>query len=286
MKTERLGRKLERYADLLGTAGKSRSPAAKPPERYQRLAQAVNGRLNTSHGGACVVVRHRLERDCRHGQFDFSSRFRRETLPLSAFTVEAKPGEVPLDSLLFLDTETTGLGGAGVVPFVVGCGFFAGGRFEVRQYLLPDYPDEAALLEMVLQEFESRPALVTYNGKAFDAPILRDRLIVNRVARDLPVTEHLDVLHATRRLFRRRLADCSLVNIEKELFDVTRNDDIPGYLIPSVYFEWLSSERTDQLSQVLEHNRLDIVTLACLTIHLAGIFETEGGELNHPKDIH
>jgi len=177
-----------------------------------------------------------------------------------------------------------------VVPvqllFLIGCGSVAKNGFEVRQYLLPDYTDETAILEHLLNELTADKTVVTYNGSAFDLPLIRDRMIINRVARDILCQNRIDLLHSARRLFKRRLGDCTLQNIERELFGFFRTDDIPGYLIPSVYFDWLSNEDPTPLQSVLEHNRYDILTMYFLLKKVAGIFESEGNSLCHIDDIY
>jgi hypothetical protein len=169
---------------------------------------------------------------------------------------------------------------------LIGCGSLTDDGFEVRQYLLPDYSDETALLEAVLEELSADRVIVSYNGAAFDLTMVRDRMVINRVARELDTSGHLDLLHSTRRLFRRRLRDCSLGNIERELLDFHRVDDIPGYLIPSVYFAWLSEESTDQLGSVLLHNRLDIFALHFVLELISETFASDGSNLRDVDDIH
>ena len=158
--------------------------------------------------------------------------------------------------------------------------------FEVRQYLIPDYSDETAMLEALLEEFSANKSLVTYNGAAFDLPLMRDRMIINRVAREIAYDRHIDLLHPARRLFRRRLADCTLTNIEREILSFSRENDIPGYLIPSVYFEWLSEQNTDGLAKVLEHNRLDIISMYFLAGRIAEVYRSEGRTLTYTDDLH
>ena len=191
-----------------------------------------------------------------------------------------------LDELLFFDIETTGLGGAGAVAFLIGCGSVVSEGFEVRQYLLPDFSDETAMLEKVLEELNPDKTIVSYNGVAFDMSMIRDRMIVNRVARKIKTTGHIDLLHSVRRLFKRRLGDCSLGNVEQELFGFYREDDIPGYLIPSVYFDWLGSEALDDMETVMEHNRWDIFSLYFLINHINRVFQTEGASLDEVDDLY
>jgi uncharacterized protein YprB with RNaseH-like and TPR domain len=279
MNSDNLKNKLRRFDSHIQPAGK-RSETAPAPDHYQLMAEHLGGELVSNYAGVYCLVRTRYSRQYRHGALELAPDRSLRPLTRSAFTVQAQPGRVDPSSLLFLDTETTGLGGAGAVAFLVGCGSLVDNEFEVRQYLIPDYSDETAVLEAVLTELGEDKTVVTYNGAAFDLPLLRGRMIVNRVARDIPTADHIDLLHSARRLFRRRLADCTLTNVERELFDFHRDDDVPGYLIPSIYFDWLSERRLDNMVGVLEHNRLDIVSLWFLVNHIARAFESDGASLD------
>ena len=285
MNSDNLKNKLRRFDSHIQPAGK-RSETAPAPDHYQLMAEHLGGELVSNYAGVYCLVRTRYSRQYRHGALELAPDRSLRPLTRSAFTVQAQPGRVDPSSLLFLDTETTGLGGAGAVAFLVGCGSLVDNEFEVRQYLIPDYSDETAVLEAVLTELGEDKTVVTYNGAAFDLPLLRGRMIVNRVARDIPTADHIDLLHSARRLFRRRLADCTLTNVERELFDFHRDDDVPGYLIPSIYFDWLSERRLDNMVGVLEHNRLDIVSLWFLVNHIARAFESDGASLDAADDLH
>ncbi|MEG0768084.1 MAG: ribonuclease H-like domain-containing protein, partial [Clostridia bacterium] len=115
---------------------------------------------------------------------------------------------------LFLDTETTGLRGAGTVAFLIGVGFVQDEGFVVRQLLMRDYPEEPALLEELAQLLPRFDRVVTFNGKSFDIPLLRDRFTMARLRarwRELP---QLDLMHPSRRVWRLRLQNCRLSNLE------------------------------------------------------------------------
>lgn len=285
MNVDNLHKKLSRFDNLITTKKKNR-PGNNTPEHYTNLAHALGGELISNHAGAYCMVRTFYTSSYRHGRLDLPTAQLERSLARSAFSMKERPGSVKVSSLLFVDTETTGLGGSGAVAFLVGCASVTENGFEVRQYLMPDYADEAAMLEALLEEFTPDKTLVTYNGAAFDLPLLRGRMIVNRVARELAMADHLDLLHAARRLFRRRLRDCSLTNVERELFEFHREDDVPGYLVPSLYFEWLDSRRLDGLIGVLEHNRLDIISLWFLAVMVAEAFESDGSTLEAADDLH
>jgi uncharacterized protein YprB with RNaseH-like and TPR domain len=246
------------------------------PGRYARMAEELGGKLVTRPEGTyCLLKKFYPEGtvlgDVRLGAAEQDSDFSR-----SAFTVHEETGEVAVSELLFFDIETTGLGGAGTVAFLVGCGSTVPGGFEVRQYLLPDYTDETAMLEQVLLELSPDKTIVSYNGTAFDLALVRDRMIVNRVAREITTAGHIDLLHSVRRLYKRRL----------ELLGFYREEDIPGYLVPSVYFDWLAEENLEDMASVLEHNRLDIFSLYFLMGLINRVFETEGACLEKVPDIY
>jgi len=265
-----------------------RKPAKKKtlPSRYLKMADALGGELVESPSGVFCRVTKQYPRGHVFGETVLEPAEITSSVPLASFTVEENEVRAPVRDLVFFDLETTGLGGAGAVAFLAGCGSITPDGFEVRQYLLPDYDDETAVLEKLLEELTDRKTIVSYNGAAFDLNLIRDRMIINRVAREVPSAGHIDLLHSARRLFRRRLGDCTLTNIEREIFGFYRDDDIPGYLIPSVYFDWLASEDLTAMEAVLEHNRLDILALYFLLRKVAGIFETEGSELDHVQDMY
>ncbi len=166
------------------------------------------------------------------------------------------------ETMLFLDTETTGLGGGtGTVPFLIGVGFFEGNVFRVQQYLMRDYDEEPAVLMEIDRLVRLFPVIATYNGKGFDIPILRSRFLLNRI--HSPIEERLqaDFLYPARRFWREMLPNCTLLCVEQFLTGKTRIDDIPGELIPMVYFDFLRGLRIQRMQTVLNHNVEDIRTL-------------------------
>jgi uncharacterized protein YprB with RNaseH-like and TPR domain len=169
---------------------------------------------------------------------------------------------------LFFDIETTGLsGGAGMVAFLCGFGYFHDSCFRIIQYFLPDYPDEPFFLRLAMEHIRPDTVLVSYNGKSFDWPTITQRLTISRM--DIPVfAEHLDVLHPARSLFRRLGEDCSLISLEKNLLSFDRGEDVPAYLIPTKYFDYLYERQPGMIPEIIRHNRLDIISLALVTRHI------------------
>jgi tetratricopeptide (TPR) repeat protein len=176
-------------------------------------------------------------------------------------------------ALWFLDLETTGLaGGAGTQAFLVGCASLDKNGIAVRQFLLPGFEHERALLSEVGAWASSRGAVVTFNGKSFDLPLIETRYLFHRVPFPMEGVAHFDMLHPARRLWRARAAvagsvdaSCSLGTLERALAGVHRVGDVPGFEIPSRYFQFVRDGDARPLEAVLEHNRLDLVSLALVT---------------------
>lgn len=192
------------------------------------------------------------------------------SLPGAAWALLGRvPETVDMHRALFFDTETTGLaGGSGTHAFLVGLGFFQGDEFIVRQYFLRDYPEEEAMLEAVGQDLAPFDLLVSFNGKAFDWPLMETRYRLARRRVPLAGAPHLDLLHPARRLFKERLGACNLTNLEAQVLGVQRQGDVPGSLIPSLYFDYLRSGNIAPLADVIKHNQLDIVSLVSLANYL------------------
>ena len=162
------------------------------------------------------------------------------------------------------------------MAFLVGCGYFDLGAFQVRQFLLTSHSAERALLCAAAEFFDGADLIVTYNGKTFDLPVMETRWVFHRMEMPLDGVPHFDMLHPARRLWRSRTEDvsadaggCRLVTLERVLMNVRRIGDVPGFEIPSRFFRFLRSGDPRPLEPVLEHNRLDLVSLAVVTARAA-----------------
>jgi uncharacterized protein len=200
---------------------------------------------------------------------------------LALLALDTRLAAVRPERLLFLDTETTGLGGgAGTWAFLVGLAWFGEtGLLEVEQILLRSPADEGALLDRIRERFEAADALVTYNGKTFDLPLLESRAVMTRRPK-LPVRPHLDLLHVARRVHRARLGSCRLVTLESEVLGFVRGPDIEGGEIPARYAHFLRTGDEEALSAVVEHNAWDVASMAALV----GLYG-EPFDLLHPGDL-
>ncbi|AGK54658.1 ribonuclease H-like domain-containing protein [Bacillus sp. 1NLA3E] len=183
--------------------------------------------------------------------------------PLSA------AGHKPED-LFFFDTETTGLGGgAGNTIFLLGYARVTDSQITVKQHILPHPGAEIALYQSFLECVDYK-TLVTYNGKAFDWPQVKTRhtLVRDHVPK-LPEFGHFDLYHASRRMWKHKLEKMKLSIVEKEVLGIERKDDVPGFLAPMIYFDFLERKQPEGLIGILKHNEQDILSLISLYIHLS-----------------
>jgi uncharacterized protein YprB with RNaseH-like and TPR domain len=177
-------------------------------------------------------------------------------------------------NLLFIDLETTGLaGGAGSYAFLVGCGWFGHGRFHVRQFLLSSFASERALLEALREVAVTLDAVVTYNGKSFDLPLIETRYALNRLTTPFAAMPHVDMLHHARRFWHGHDEGHRLSSLESSLLGHEREGDVPGFEIPSRYFHFVRTGDARPLDAVLEHNRRDLLSLALLTARAAQLLD-------------
>jgi uncharacterized protein YprB with RNaseH-like and TPR domain len=262
-----------------------RQPAKR---RSPPIEELVGGEVVLTDHGPCVVVDLAYPAGYRHGVVELAA-----TLNYSPYTVAAIGRDQELASLdlrraAFLDVETTGLaGGAGTYAFLVGLGWFEGEEFRLRQLFMRDYSEERALISLVEETLAPLSGLVSFNGKAFDVPLLESRFILSRRRFPLSSAPHLDLLHTARRLWRRRLESCRLSSLETEILGLQRHGDVPSDLVPQLYFDYLRYGRVEPLQGVFYHNAQDILSVAALTALSCSLFDDPlRGEAGAPEDLY
>lgn len=224
-------------------------------------------------GGECVadgviVVERKLPIDFQHGQYPLS---RISGISSVAFNSDATTA---CESLLFMDTETSGLaGGTGTIVFLLGMARIRNNNIIVRQYFITAFSAEAAMLAHAAQWLGGDETLVSYNGKTFDVPLLATRYRLSRLSDPFTRLNHLDLLHPTRRAFGTVWPNCRLSTVERKLLGFTRSHDLPGAEAPQVWFELVRFGITDRLPAMFEHNYWDLISLAALVPALSHVYE-------------
>jgi hypothetical protein len=177
-------------------------------------------------------------------------------------------GSFEPEDYVFLDIETLGLFSRPIILF--GVGTIEHENLVVRQYLLRDICEEAAALTATVEQISGdRPALVTFNGKAFDLPYVQDRLAYYGLG-EISRIPHFDVLHFSRRRWKGQFPSCRLSTLESEILGIARTDDVPGQMVPEFYETYLKTKNCGPLVPIVDHNRQDVVSLALLFFYLLG----------------
>lgn len=261
-------------------------PQVSNPKKEAAIQSVVDGHFVSTRQGETFVSEQIFPSDYRHGLTPL--RISVPLLTVAQWARDARLADLPLESFAFLDVETTGLaGGTGTYAFLVGVGRFEGENFHLVQYFMRDPSEESAMLEGLMDFLAPNAALVTFNGKAFDAPLLVTRYLLH----DLPVPfknfAHLDLLPLARRLWRDRLPSRALKYLEENVLVAPRSiDEVPGYEIPYLYFDYLRTGDATPLKGVFYHNAMDIVALAALMNHMASVLHAPfDGRVQHGLDF-
>jgi hypothetical protein len=247
--------KLER---LIGLTGQRSAAKPKKPAPYEPLPREP-----------IQFFENAFPFEARYGRLTIADGLAIKGEVLATLGRDESFGGLDLGSALFFDLETTGLaGGTGTVAFLVGMGFYRDGRFVVNQYFLGDLASEKRMILELGRFFEEMDfkSIVTYNGKAFDLPLMETRFILQRRPLLLSGLPHLDFLFAARALWKHKHDSCRLFHLAQQVVEAPRDEDIPGAEIPTRYFEYLRTGNFGLIEPILYHNQEDILSLLGLVI--------------------
>lgn len=269
------------------TGGKSASdlPQPKVEPRYE-IDAVVAGSFLPTPLGEVFVVEQRYTADYLHGSTPILCSF--PLALISQWANDPRVADMPLADFAFLDTETSGLsGGTGTYAFLVGAARFIDGQFVLRQFFMRDPAEEPALLEGLAHFLAPSKALVTFNGKAFDAPLLTTRYTLHRIPVPYKNYSHIDLLPLARRLWRDRLESRALKYLEEHVLGMHRtSEEVPGYEIPWLYFDYLRTRDARPLAGVFYHNAMDVVAMAALLTHMNEVITNPyEGRVQHGLDF-
>jgi uncharacterized protein YprB with RNaseH-like and TPR domain len=261
-------------------------PVAQKQKTDVPIQSVVKGHFVSTRQGETFISEQTYPSSYRHGLIPLRACV--PLLTIAQWARDERLADLPIESFAFMDTETSGLaGGTGTYAFIVGVGRFEGEIFHLSQFFMRDPSEEAALLEGLLDFLAPCTALVTFNGKAFDAPLLVTRYSLHSIPVPFKDFVHLDLLPLARRLWRDRLPSRALKYLEENVLGAPRTiDEVPGYEIPYLYFDYLRTGDAAPLKGVFYHNAMDIVALAALMNHMASILHAPfNGQVQHGLDF-
>ncbi|HNR30512.1 MAG TPA: ribonuclease H-like domain-containing protein, partial [Candidatus Hydrogenedentes bacterium] len=232
------------------------------------------------------LIRSDFPLDVAHGTVELGAVLSTSSKHIAFSACDPELEDLDPRATLFMDTETTGLaGGAGTVAFLVGVGYFTEDAFRLDQCFMRDFDEEEPMLRFLAELFATHNAVVGYNSKSFDLPLLRTRFIQNRIPFRLDGYMHYDAMHAARRIWKDRLGSCTLGAVEEAILGVRRAGDVPGHLIPQFWFDYLRSRDARPLTGVFQHHQTDILSLVALTGLVSQLLEApDGGGFEYAED--
>ena len=237
------------------------------------VEEVVAGRFIELGNGRTYLIEQDFPNEYVHG--DIHLRISTSPKTIAEWAGNEKIADQDPESLVFLDTETSGLaGGTGTFAFLVGVGRYTTEGFHLAQFFMRDPLEEPALL-LALEDFLApSKTIVSFNGKAFDVPLLQTRYTMQGWKSPLTALSQVDLLHLARRLWRDKLPSRTLANIEVQILHAGRTDEeIPGWMIPQMYFDYLRDGDARPLQRVFYHNAMDVVSLAALLNHTTALLE-------------
>jgi uncharacterized protein YprB with RNaseH-like and TPR domain len=253
---------------LLGVKVGASNLAPPKPKSPDAIETVMPGEFHPTQHGEVFIVEQGFTADYRHGNSPIVC-----SSPLSLISQwanDVRLAEIPLSRFAFLDTETSGLsGGTGTYAFMVGIGRFVEDQFVLQQFFMRDPAEEPAMLEAIADFLAPAQALVTFNGKAFDAPLLTTRYRLHHIPLPYKDYAHLDLLPLARRLWRDRLESRALKYLEEHILGLRRSiEEVQGYEVPWLYFDYLRTGDARPLAGVFYHNAMDVVAMAALLTHV------------------
>lgn len=265
---------MESLSDRLKSLGFKTASAIQPTVKTAKvpLEEIIAAEVCTNSQGSFLKRTSEYPYGHQQGKIIFSSDIYSEKINQAA---RLRQSDIPLGEMIFLDTETSGLsGGTGTFAFLVGIGAFTDIGFQLQQFVIRDPSEESAMLLHLTNIIHPQSVFVTFNGKSFDIPLLCNRLVVNRIPVNFRENSHMDMLHLARKIWRHQLPSCALKDLERDVLSMERSDEeVPGWMIPEIYFDYLRTGEADRLGNVVYHNAQDIVSLAALFIYLSDMLE-------------
>lgn len=253
-------------ADVDRAAAAATATEPKPKRKKSPPLEAIEGATVIGEGdNRYLRIDRPLDDEVRDGALHWLHLW--DARHVHALAVDGRLRTVDPRRALFIDTETTGLGGASSLVFLIGCVHWLDGRLHLTQFFLFGPGGERRLLDDLLSFIGDYDFLVSYNGRAFDVRALCDRFVMSGLQhgpQQLELFPHLDLLPPARRIWRHALKDCRLVTIEQEVLRRARGDDIDGMQIPMIYYNYLRYGRLKEIHKVIRHNEWDTVSLALL----------------------
>ena len=257
----------------LGLSRGAKDLQSQTPKRSKTIEALIPGEIVHSSHGPFFLHTESYAPGYQHGQQTLGALLAHQPALAALLARDERLAEVAFQRMAFVDTETTGLaGGTGTYAFLIGVGLFEGDQFTLYQFFMRDFDEEPAQLEALGRVLDRAEAIVSFNGKSFDMPLLETRFIMTRQMPRLIDAPHLDLLVPARRFWKWRLKSCALSSLENDVLGIERTqEDVPGWLIPNLYLDYAQSGDAAEMPRIFYHNAQDILSLVTLTAQMCDL---------------
>jgi len=235
-------------------------------EAGRNIDDIPDAREILSDHGKCLIIERPIENHPGMDSLEVGRII--EAYQVFAGQVDGARGEDHRGRLVFLDLETTGLSATPL--FLAGTLFVGEGEIRSLQFLARDYSEERCLISALDESLKDYDVCITFNGKSFDLPYLRERAKYHRLKLEASPRQ-IDLLHHARRRWRHRLPNCRLLTLEWHILGRRRIGDVDGWEVPCIYHEFVHTKDARKLKHVLRHNLMDVLSMAQLFISLAEV---------------
>ena len=270
---------MESLYDKLKSLGVDLGPqnlVSLPKANGKSIDKVVQGEIHSNHFGNYFITENWYPSEHQHGSITLN--FNTPIEKILQWGIQHRHAKHTLlspENFVILDTETSGLeGGTGTYAFMVGVGRLTEKGFKLTQFFMRDPGEETAMLAGIIEYLDGCQGVVTYNGKSFDIPLLKSRFTINGLESPFHEYTHLDLLHLARKLWRNRLPSRTLGSLEENILGAIRGqEEVPGWLVPQYYFDYLRSGDAGPIAGIFYHNAIDILSLTTLFKHMSILLE-------------
>jgi len=263
-------------SERLARLGLRRGAAAipLPTRRGPAIEEVVAGEVAETEVGECFRAEESFPLEYVHGSLSLALLLGQSPQAAAGLGRDERLRDIDFQRAAFLDTETTGLvGGTGTYVFLVGVGCFTDAGFRVAQFFMRGVEEERAMLHLLASFLDQFEGVVSFNGRAFDVPLLRTRFTLARMTSRVAELPHFDLLFPARRLWQARLDSCALSALESEILGLRRSvSDVPSWQIPALYADYLRTGDSREMARVFYHNQQDILSLVALAGYMCQLF--------------
>lgn len=177
-------------------------------------------------------------------------------------------------NICFFDIETTGLSSRYNEVILIGALCLEGNDIYIKQFFADNPDEESEILTLFAEFLNDFEYIISYNGKSFDIPFLRNRFNHHNIYSNIDQISHSDLLQLVRKnKDLLGLSNCKLKTVEKYL-NIYREDTISGKDSVDLYKAYVYSKDKIKRDIILKHNYDDIFYLPKL-LSLYDIIEIE-----------